>query len=85
MGQRVVSRSQMPPVRAAFVVEQTLGHVTHYQNLRAAAASGVGNAGDNRLTPTWLPLPFAPSGPLALVPVVRSNWSVRASLLARGA
>lgn len=66
-------------VRAAFVMEETLGHVTHYRNLREAASR------QTRVEPTWLPIPFAPTGPARFVPVLRSNWSVRASWRARRA
>jgi glycosyltransferase involved in cell wall biosynthesis len=69
----------MMPVRAAFVMEQTLGHATHFQNLRAAAADQV------EVQPTWLPIPFDTSGPARFVPLLRSNWSLRASWLARRA
>src|SRR5919201_5074266 len=69
----------MHPVRAAFVMEQTLGHVTHSQNLRAVV--------DERpdVAPSWLPVPFEVSGPARFVPLLRSNWSVRASWRARRA
>jgi glycosyltransferase involved in cell wall biosynthesis len=67
------------PVRTAFVVEQTLGHVTHYRNLRNCAA------GRADVAPEWLPIAFDVSGPTRLVPLMRSNWSVRASWRARRA
>src|SRR5436190_6414975 len=69
----------MASVRAAFVMEQALGHVTHYRNLRAVV--------DTRadLAPVWLPVEFGVRGLSSLVPLVRSNWSVRASLRARRA
>jgi glycosyltransferase involved in cell wall biosynthesis len=67
------------PVRTAFVVEQTLGHVTHYRNLRSYAAARADVA------PEWLPIAFDVSGPTRLVPLLRSNWSVRASWRARRA
>jgi glycosyltransferase involved in cell wall biosynthesis len=69
----------MTRARAAFVMEQTLGHVTHYRNLRAV----VGQHRD--VVPTWLPVPFDVSGRARHVPLVRSNWSVRASWRARRA
>ena len=69
----------MSPVRAAFVMEQTLGHATHFQNLRAAAADQVD------VQPTWLPIPFDPAGSARYVPLLRTNWSLRASWLARRA
>jgi len=64
-------------MRAAFIVEQTLGHVTHSQNLAVAIAR-------RRIRPTWIPIPFDP-GQLRHVPVLRSNWSARASWRARRA
>ena len=66
-------------MRAAFVMEQTLGHRTHYRNLRNAATS------QTRVAPIWLPIPYDLRGPERLVPVWRSNWSVRASWRARSA
>jgi glycosyltransferase involved in cell wall biosynthesis len=65
-------------LRAAFVMEQTLGHVTHFRNLYEAA-------GQVAVTPTWLPIPFDVRGPARLVPLLGSNWSVRASWRARRA
>jgi glycosyltransferase involved in cell wall biosynthesis len=67
------------PVRAAFIMEQALGHVTHYYNLRDAVAE------QEEVAPTWLPIPFDVQGPARLIPVLRSNWSVRASWRARRA
>lgn len=63
--------------RYCFVMEQTLGHVTHYKNLRAAVEA------DPRVAATWIPLAFPPRGTLETLPLVRSNWSARASLRAR--
>lgn len=69
----------MMPLRAAFVLEQTLGHVTHAGNLRRALEA------QPAIAPTWLPIPFPPTGPLRFLPLLRSNWSARASWLARRA
>jgi len=60
-------------------MEQTLGHVTHYQNLQAVVAEQL------RISPTWIPIPFDLDRITGLVPLVRSNWSVRASWRARRA
>ena len=60
-------------------MEQTLGHVTHGRNLRAVLAQ------QSHVRPTWLPIPFDVRGPARLIPLVRSNWSVRASWRARRA
>jgi glycosyltransferase involved in cell wall biosynthesis len=65
------------PVHAAFVMEQTLGHVTHAQNLRAAAAQ------QSDVEVTWLPITFEVGPVERFVPGLRSNWSVRASYRAR--
>jgi glycosyltransferase involved in cell wall biosynthesis len=65
-------------VRAAFVMEQTLGHVTHFQNLRRVAQH------HDDVTATWLPIPFDRHRAAGLVPPLR-NWSVRASWRARRA
>jgi glycosyltransferase involved in cell wall biosynthesis len=64
-------------LRAAFVVEQTLGHVTHTQNLRAAAER------QSNVQVTWMPIPFEVRGAERFVPGFRGNWSVRASYRAR--
>jgi len=63
--------------RAAFVMEQTLGHVTHYQNLRDAISR------QTTVRPTWVPIPFETAGVERWLPAYRDNWSVRASLRAR--
>jgi glycosyltransferase involved in cell wall biosynthesis len=62
----------MTPLRAAFVMDQTLGHVTHGQNLRQVLA------GRADVVPTWLPIPFQVAGAGSVLPLWRSNWSVRA-------
>jgi glycosyltransferase involved in cell wall biosynthesis len=62
--------------RFAFVMEQNLGHRTHYRNLLRYVRE------DEAVTPTWLPIEFDTPGRLARLPLVRSNWSVRASLAA---
>jgi glycosyltransferase involved in cell wall biosynthesis len=69
----------MTPIRAAFVMEQTLGHVTHARNLRAVLDT------QRRVQPTWIPVPFDVAGPGKMLPLWRSNWSVRASWRARRA
>jgi len=69
----------MRPVRVAFVMEQALGHVTYSQNLHAEAGQHAS------VIPTWLPIPFEVHGPARLVPLLRDNWSARASWRARRA
>ena len=60
-------------LRAAFVMEQSLGHVTVAKNLRSSLDRLRG------LDATWLPVEFGVDGLGARLPVYRSNWSVRAS------
>src|SRR5438105_6022313 len=71
--------SVMTPLHTAFVMEQTLGHVTHYRNLHEVVA------GQSDVVPPWLPIAFEARGPERFVPLLRSNWSVRASWRARTA
>ena len=57
-----------------FVPEYTLGHVTHGENLKQIAR------GDPTIQPTYVDLPFQDMpGRWSRLPLVRSNWSVRAS------
>ena len=58
-------------------MEQTLGHVTHHQNLSTVVQR------QSAVLATWIPVPFAASGLAGLVPMYGSNWTVRASLRAR--
>jgi glycosyltransferase involved in cell wall biosynthesis len=60
-------------------MEQALGHVTHARNLQATLRERAD------IAPTWLPIPFDVRGASRLVPLLRSNWSVRASWRARRA
>src|SRR5947207_658153 len=69
----------MTPTRTAFVMEQALGHVTHYQNLREFTDRQAD------VDPIWLPIAFEARGPERLIPVLRDTWSVRASWRARRA
>ncbi|MGH2492718.1 MAG: glycosyltransferase family 4 protein [Candidatus Limnocylindria bacterium] len=67
----------MSTLRAALVLEQTLGHVTHSQNLGTAVSR------QTSIAATWIRVPFGVSGLERLVPAFRGNWSVRASYRAR--
>jgi glycosyltransferase involved in cell wall biosynthesis len=67
------------PVRTAFVMEQALGHVTHYRNLRDFTDR------QPDIDAEWLPISFDVRGPARMVPLLRSNWSIRASWRARRA
>jgi glycosyltransferase involved in cell wall biosynthesis len=69
----------MQPVRTAFVMEQALGHVTHARNLQSLVAER------SDIASTWLPIPFDVRGAARFLPLLRSNWSVRASWRARRA
>ncbi len=63
--------------RLGFVLEQSLGHVTHAQNLRRALAD------HPSITPTYFDIPYHNTpGWQSRLPGVRANWSVRASLAA---
>jgi glycosyltransferase involved in cell wall biosynthesis len=62
--------------RLGFVVEQTLGHRTHYRNLRRYI--GV----DEAVAATWMPIEFTGTSLSYCLPGVRGNWSARASWLA---
>lgn len=62
--------SDVPMRRVAFVMEQTLGNVTHYLNLRQRESIVSG------FTPEWLPIPFSDG---------RVPWAIRGSWLARTA
>ena len=60
--------------KLGFVMEQTLGHVTHTENFRHWAAK------DPEITPTWILVSFDTPDPWDFI---RRNWTVRASLQAR--
>jgi glycosyltransferase involved in cell wall biosynthesis len=64
----------------AFVMEQALGHVTHYRNLRQFT-----DQQSSEIDPIWLPIPFDVRGAARFVPMLSNNWSVRASWRARRA
>jgi glycosyltransferase involved in cell wall biosynthesis len=60
--------------RLGFVMEQTLGQITHTQNFQQWVAA------DAEVDPTWILIPYeAPSR----WPLIGRNWTVRASLEAR--
>jgi glycosyltransferase involved in cell wall biosynthesis len=62
--------------RLGFVVEQTLGHRTHYRNLRRYIGE------DEAVAATWMPIEFTGDSLSYRLPGVRNNWSARASWLA---
>jgi glycosyltransferase involved in cell wall biosynthesis len=63
--------------RLGFIMEQTLGHVTHAKNLEQWVAK------DPDVIPTWIPLTFGIQDRWDKVPVVKSNWTLRSSIRAR--
>lgn len=71
-----MAQEQMLSYRFGFVMEQNLGHRTHYRNLLRYVRT------DDTVKPTWLPIEFAVPSRWQRLPIVRSNWSVRASILA---
>jgi glycosyltransferase involved in cell wall biosynthesis len=73
-----VSTAEPTRPRVAFVLEQTLGHVTHTDNLRRLVP------GSSAIEPTFDLIPFEVSGWRSRVPGW-SNWTVRAGVRARRA
>lgn len=65
--------------RFGFVMEQTLGHVTHHQNL----ARWVAESPD--ICPVWMPVTPEKADLWERLPVVRNNWSLKGSLRGRDA
>jgi glycosyltransferase involved in cell wall biosynthesis len=61
-----------------FLLEQTLGHVTHSDNLINLVPS------DDRIAPRFVPIPYDFDGWVSQVPGY-SNWTVRAGIRARRA
>lgn len=61
-----------------FIVEQALGHITHTKNIRAQIEK------DRGVEAFWGLPAWETSGMAAKMPVYRNNWTVRASLRARG-
>jgi glycosyltransferase involved in cell wall biosynthesis len=62
-----------------FIVEQALGHVTHYQNLKYWVDK------DNNIKPNWMPVGASTNDIWEKLPVIRNNWSLQVSLRARKA
>lgn len=61
----------------AFVLEQALGHVTHAKNLQVNVPK------DPEVRAHWALLDFKTEGIASQIPIYRSNWTVRAGMLAR--
>jgi glycosyltransferase involved in cell wall biosynthesis len=64
-------------VRFGFVMEQTLGHVTHHQNLARWVAE------DANICPVWMPIETEKADLWNWMPVIRGNWSLKSSFRAR--
>lgn len=60
-------------------MEQTLGHVTHHQNLVRWVAE------DADICPIWMPIETERADLWEKLPVIRGNWSLKSSLRARDA
>ena len=63
--------------RLGFVMEQTLGHITHADNFRQWIAK------DPDVIPTWIPVAFDVPDRWDRLPFIRRNWTVKSSLRAR--
>ncbi|MEM7127651.1 MAG: glycosyltransferase family 4 protein [Chloroflexota bacterium] len=66
----------MPKHTFGFILEQTLGHVTHSKNLTANIVR------DPSVEAILAPIPYETSGLSANIPIYRSNWTVRAGIRA---
>ncbi len=62
-----------------FIVEQALGHITHYQNLRYWVDK------DTNIKPNWMPVGASTNDVWEKLPVIRNNWSLQVSLRTRKA
>ncbi|MCJ8279234.1 MAG: glycosyltransferase, partial [Rivularia sp. ALOHA_DT_140] len=62
-----------------FVVEQALGHITHYQNLKYWVDK------DTNIKPCWMPVGENINDIWAKIPLIRNNWSLQVSLRAYNA
>lgn len=62
-----------------FIVEQALGHITHYQNLKYWVDK------DINIKPNWMPVGASTNDIWEKLPVIRNNWSLQVSLRTRKA
>lgn len=60
-----------------FILEQSLGHITHSQNLQANVTY------DREVQAHWACIPFHTSGVASRLPIYKNNWTLRAGLRAR--
>jgi len=63
--------------RLGFVLEQTLGHVTHAKNLQYWIER------DSEVIPTWIPVSYEMRDRWDRIPIVKNNWTLKSSLRAR--
>jgi glycosyltransferase involved in cell wall biosynthesis len=73
-----VSRAENAPLRVAFVLEQSLGHATHSDNLARLVEA------TDQLSPSFLAIGSPSTGLAAKIPGY-GNWTVRAGVRARRA
>ena len=71
------SQETPPSYQIGFVMEQNLGHRTHYHNLLRYVDE------DPSVTPTWMPIGWDNPGLSRHIPLLKSNWSARASVMAQ--
>ncbi len=71
------ARSRPQTANVGFVMEQTLGHVTHHRNLEQWTAE------QDCIRPLWMPVAFDARDVWQRAPLARNNWTVRASLRAK--
>jgi glycosyltransferase involved in cell wall biosynthesis len=71
-----MSQEKLLTYRFGFVMEQNLGHRTHYRNLLRYVRE------DQTVSPTWMPIEFDSPRLLTRLPVIKRNWSARSSLIA---
>ena len=69
----------MAKLRIAFIVEQILGHRTHYNNLQHFVAQ------DSAIEPVWIPIEPWARDVWQKLPIVKNNWTLLSSLRARSA
>jgi glycosyltransferase involved in cell wall biosynthesis len=67
----------MSKYRIGFIIEQALGHITHAKNLQINVPK------DSTVEAHWSLPAWDIEGPAARLPLIRSNWTVRAGLQAR--
>ena len=65
--------------RLGCVMEQTIGHITHHQNL----ARWMATQAADEASATWIPVPWQASDLWNVVPGIRGTWTLRGSLRAR--